>query len=80
MKLTKSFATLNLNELTHDNLLDIVQTAVQDAKLQIQQFAQRADFSDKMMLVFGTSPAGLQGAWADGLVTVPEIEIVSRWE
>jgi hypothetical protein len=80
MKLTKSFATLNLNELTHDELLNVLETAVNGAKLQIQQFAQRPDFSDKMSLVFGTSPAGLQGAWADGLVTVPEIEIVSRRE
>ncbi|MEA5575068.1 DUF4114 domain-containing protein [Anabaena sp. UHCC 0451] len=80
MKLTESFATLTLNGLPHKDLLYVVQTAVQSAQSQLQQFAQKADFSDKMILSFGISPAGLQGAWANGMVIIPKIEIVSSNE
>ena len=80
MTLIKSSATLNLNGLTHNDLLGVVQTAIRDAQLQLQQFAQRPDFREKMVLAFDTSPADLQSAWANGVVIVPEIEIRSSSE
>ncbi|MFM6135615.1 MAG: DUF4347 domain-containing protein, partial [Sphaerospermopsis kisseleviana] len=46
------------------------QTAIRDAEEQLQQFAQRADFSEKMILAFDTSPTGFQGAWANGVKNV----------
>ncbi|NET00249.1 MAG: tandem-95 repeat protein [Sphaerospermopsis sp. SIO1G1] len=80
MKLIESFGTENINGQTHDDLQDVIQTVINTAKLQLQEFAQTAEFSDRMIQVFGTSPAGLQSAWTNGLVILPEIEIVSSQE
>ncbi|WP_353932490.1 tandem-95 repeat protein [Okeanomitos corallinicola TIOX110] len=60
--------------------MKLIESLINSAQSQLQQFAQRADFSDKMMQTFGTSPAGLQGAWANGMVIMPEIELVSSGE
>ncbi|NET72630.1 MAG: hypothetical protein F6K62_17375, partial [Sphaerospermopsis sp. SIO1G2] len=80
MKLIESFGTENINGQTHDDLQDVMQTVINTAKLQLQEFAQTAEFNDRMIQVFGTSPAGLQSAWTNGLVILPEIEIVSSQE
>lgn len=77
----KFFDTRNLNGLTHNDLIGaVVQTATQFAQEQLQQFAQRPDFREKMTLAFGISPAGWQDAWVNGLVIPPKIEILSRSE
>ena len=70
MILIKSSETLNLNGLTHNDLLGVVQIAIRDTEERLQQFAQRPDFREKMILAFGTSPEGLQGAWANGVRNV----------
>ncbi|MTJ10489.1 hypothetical protein, partial [Anabaena sp. UHCC 0204] len=80
MTLIKSSERLNLHWLTHDDLLGVVQTATRSAEKQLQQFAQSPDFCGKMILAFGTSPAGLQGTWANGVVILPTIEIRSSSE
>ncbi|TAE60541.1 MAG: CAP domain-containing protein, partial [Nostocales cyanobacterium] len=80
MKLIESFGTLNLNEITSNDIQDIIQTVVNTAKQQLQQFAQTVEFTDKMIQTFGTSPAGLQSAWANNVVVLPTIEIVSSSE
>ncbi len=77
MTLTKSLKMLNLNQLNHHDLLGTVQAVTQYAQEQLQQFAQRPDFRENMILTFGTSPAGLQAAWANGVVILPEIKISS---
>ena len=66
MTLIKSSETLNLNGLTHDDMLGVVQTITRSAEGKLQQFAQRPDFHEKMVLAFDTSPAGLQGVWVNG--------------
>ncbi|MDK2409026.1 MAG: hypothetical protein PT120_13725 [Aphanizomenon gracile PMC649.10] len=70
MTLIKSSETLNLNGLTYHDLLGVVQTATRTAERQLQQFAQRPDFREKMILAFDTSPAGFQSAWVDGVKNV----------
>ena len=70
MILIKSSETLNLNGLTHNDLLGVVQIAIRDTEEQLQKFTQRPDFREKMILAFGTSPEGLQGAWANGVRNV----------
>ncbi|MBE9258589.1 DUF4347 domain-containing protein, partial [Dolichospermum sp. LEGE 00246] len=47
-----------------------MQIAIRDTEERLQQFAQRPDFREKMILAFGTSPEGLQGAWANGVRNV----------
>ena len=66
--------------MTSTESLDVIQAATQRAQEQLQQFAQRPDFSEKMILAFGTSSAGLQGAWANGVVILPKIEIIASSE
>ena len=73
-------SALSLDSSTQFTLWDLVRESIASLTDRLQTFAQRSDFADQMGIAFGSSPAGLQQAWADGLVVMPKIEIRSQSE
>ena len=73
-------SALSLDPSTQFTLWDLVRESIASVNDRLQTFAQRSDFADQISLAFGGSPAGLQQAWADGLVEMPKIEIRSQSE
>ena len=73
-------SALSLESSVQFALWDLVRESIASLTDRLQQFAQRSDFTEQMTIAFGGSPSGLQQAWSDGLVTVPNIEIRNQSE
>jgi len=73
-------STLSLESSVQFALWDLVRESIASMTDRLQTFAQRSDFAEQMTIAFGGSPSGLQQAWSDGLVTLPNIEIRSQSE
>ena len=73
-------SALSLESSVQFALWDLVRESIADLTDRLQTFAQRSDFTEQMTIAFGGSPSGLQQAWSDGLVTVPNIEIRNQSE